>query len=267
LIGSNIKDAGLAVMSGTPRDFLQGTNSSIIVPSRIPLAAVVEYRTIQDLVTDRVRAAILSGRFQPGQRVQQDGLARELGVSRMPVREALRILASEGLVEHRPHRGAVVVDLRSEDIAEIFEIRSMIESRAARLAGPKLTDEQITHLRAILDQMDLSEQDYDRWLRLNNEFHTSIYPASGWPRLCALIESQRIVVQPYIRAALALSERTRSARDEHWAIYEGAASRDGERLAQLTEEHLRTTARHLIAILATRRPEGGGNGEKYNHDS
>jgi DNA-binding GntR family transcriptional regulator len=96
----------------------------------------VEYRTMQRIVTDRVRSAILSGQFGPGERVPQDDLAQQLGVSRMPVREALRILESEGLVELRPHRGAVVVDLLPEDIAEVFEIRAMLEGKAAALAAP-----------------------------------------------------------------------------------------------------------------------------------
>jgi DNA-binding GntR family transcriptional regulator len=212
-------------------------------------AVAVEYRTMQAIVTDRVRAAILGGQLGPGERVPQDELAQQLGVSRMPVREALRILESEGLVELRPHRGAVVVDLLPEDIAEIFEIRAMLEARAAELAAPNLTDETIARLREIEGEMERATDDEARWLRLNREFHTVIYPASGWPRLCQMIEQQRNVVQPYLRAALAFVGRTRTARDEHREILAAAEARDGQRLGHLTAEHLRTTARELIAFL------------------
>jgi DNA-binding GntR family transcriptional regulator len=213
----------------------------------------VEYRTMQALVTERVRAAILGGHIGPGERVPQDELAQQLGVSRQPVREALRILESEGLVELRPHRGAIVVDLLPEDIAEIFEIRAMLEGKAAELAAPNLDDGTIAQLRDLASQMEAATGDEARWLRLNRDFHTAIYPASGWPRLCQLIEQQRNVVQPYIRAALAFVGRTGTARDEHRAILAAAEARDGAQLARLTEEHLRTTARELIEFLKQHR--------------
>jgi DNA-binding GntR family transcriptional regulator len=213
----------------------------------------VEYRTMQAIVTDRVRSAILGGQFGPGERVPQDDLAQQLGVSRMPVREALRILESEGLVELRPHRGAVVVDLLPEDIAEVFEIRAMLEGKAAALAAPNLADATIERLREIEAELAEAGDDEARWLRLNRDFHTAIYPASGWPRLCQMIEQQRNVVQPYIRAALAFVGRTSTAREEHRAILAAAEARDGARLAQLTEDHLRTTARELIFFLKQHR--------------
>lgn len=213
----------------------------------------VEYRTMQQIVTDRVRSAILSGQFGPGERVPQDELAQQLGVSRMPVREALRILESEGLVELRPHRGAVVVDLLPEDIAEVFEIRAMLEGKAAALAAPNLTDDTLARLRAIAGQLEGASNDEERWLALNREFHTAIYPASGWPRLCQMIEQQRNVVQPYIRAALAFVGRTGTAREEHRAILAAAEARDGAKLARLTQEHLRTTARGLTEFLELHR--------------
>ena len=253
-----------------------------------------EYRTLQNIVTDNLRSAILSGQLGPGDRLQHDDIARQLGVSRMPVREALRVLHSEGLVELRPHRGAVVVDLRPEEVAEIFEIRAMLEARAAELAAPNVTHATIERMREILAEMERVGRrhgspsngapstgssgtgssgngssgtgssdgvaDEARWLALNSEFHTIIYPASGWPRLCSLIEAQRNVVQPYLRLAAAYLGRTETAHGEHAAILEAAEARDGARLAELTVEHLRATARELIEYLSTRRAGGGLDG-------
>ena len=239
-----------------------------------------EYRTLQDIVTGRLRSAILSGQLGPGDRLQHDDFARQFGVSRMPVREALRVLQSEGLVELRPHRGAVVIDLRPNDVAEIFEIRAMLEARAAELAAPNLTDETLDRMREILDEMGrigqrhaaahgangasdvngLDGHDDGRWLTLNSQIHTIIYPASGWPHLCSLIEAQRNVVQPYLRLAAAYLGRTETAHAEHVAILEAARARDGARLAELTVTHMRRTASELVEYLTNRRTDGAGDG-------
>jgi DNA-binding GntR family transcriptional regulator len=221
---------------------------------------LLEYPTVQRLVTERLRAAILAGQLAPGDRLQQDEIAQQLQVSRMPVREALRILQSEGLIELRPHRGAVVVSLRPEDIAEVFEIRGMLEARAAALAAPRLTPDDLRRLRAIFEEMDRAAQDEKRWLALNRDFHMAIYPASGWPRLVALIEAQRNLVQPYIRAALSLLDRTTTARAEHEQILLAAEAGEGDRLAELTLIHLRTTARGLIDYLSTQRAPAEATG-------
>jgi DNA-binding GntR family transcriptional regulator len=230
--------------------------SETMEDGREPIAIVQsEYRTLQTIVTDYLRGEILGGRLGPGERVQHDDLARQLGVSRMPVREALRVLQSEGLIELRPHRGAIVVDLRPEEVGEIFEIRAMLEARAAELAAPRLTDETLAQLRGILEELGRTN-DEERWLTLNTRFHTAIYPASGWPRLCLLIEQQRNVVQPYLRIAAAFLGRTESAHAEHEQILRAAEARDAERLAHLTVEHLRGTATDLIEYLKNRRNGG-----------
>lgn len=217
--------------------------------------ASIDYRTMQAAVTDQLRKAILTGKIGPGERLHQDELSRQLAVSRMPIREALRILESEGLVEFRPHRGAVVVDLRPEDIAEIFEIRAMLEGKACELAAPNLSDETLGRMRQILEEMAGVNHDEEHWLELNRDFHTAIYPACGWPRLCGLIDAQRNVVQPYLRASLAFLGRTESASAEHWFLLQSAEARDGHLLARATIDHLRSTARGLIRYLLAQRSD------------
>ena len=210
----------------------------------------IEYKTMQTIVTDRLRTAILVGEFAPGARLQQDELANWLGVSRMPVREALRVLQSEGLIEHRPHRGAVVVSLRPADIVEIFGIRSLLEGRAAALAAPALTDAEIARLRTAYTEMAHLDHDVERWLALNHEFHTTIYAASGWPRLQAMIDTLRNSVQPYLRVTFSLLGRT--AHQEHYRILQAAEQREAEALERLTVEHLGRTADGLVAYLSAR---------------
>jgi len=111
----------------------------------------------------------------------------------------------------------------------------------------------LARLRTLCAQLVRDEEDEERWLTANHAFHTAIYAACGWPRLCALIEAQRNVVRPHLRAALALLARGASAREEHRQILAAAESRDGPRLAELTVEHLRATSRGLTDFLERRR--------------
>jgi len=210
----------------------------------------LEYRTLQDLVTDRIRAAIHSGELASGSRLQHDALARQFGVSRMPIREALRVLQSEGIIELRPHRGAIVVDLDPQEVAQIFEIRALLEARAAELAAPNLTDSDLATQRRLLEQMKTIPGEDPRWLELNHAFHSAMYPASGWRHLCTLIDNQRNVVQAHLRLATAVLNRAASAHDEHAAILQAAEQRDGPLLARLTAEHLRRTGEEVAAELA-----------------
>jgi DNA-binding GntR family transcriptional regulator len=218
-----------------------------------PLGDVsAEYRTLQTIVTDRLREAILSGRFGPGQRLPQDDLARELGVSRMPIREALRILHVEGLVEFHPHRGATVIDLLPDQIEELFEVRAMLEARAAERAAPRLDQGALVHLRRLCAEMDDPLLGADAWRHRNREFHSLIYVACDWPRLCALIAGQRNVMQLYLQALNTLVGRRATAQREHREILAAAEQRDGTRLAALTVAHLRTSAQGMIRYLADR---------------
>ena len=219
--------------------------------------AATQYRTMAKIVADYLRSAILSGRLGPGDRIQQDEVARQLGVSRMPVRDALRVIQSEGLVEIHPHRAAVVVSLRPKDIVEIFEIRAILEGRAAELAAPQITDAILAHLRETYATMDgiLKDWNHDRWLGLNREFHTTIYAASGWTRLCGIIENLLNTLFPYQRAASGLATRRLTAHREHQQILLAAEKRDSALLGQLTAEHLRATARDLVGYVSTHRGE------------
>lgn len=211
-----------------------------------------QYRTMQMIVTDYLRSAIISGRFGPGERLNQDDIATSLGVSRMPVREALRILESEGLVELQPHRSAVVVSLRPEDIKEIFGIRAMLEAGALELSAPCLSDETIARLSRIFAEMEKALQHYDgdSWLKLNSDFHSAMLEGCQWQRLRTLIEAQKNALIPYQRAAASRLVRTARAHREHHDMLLAAEQRDGARLAQLTSEHLRATAEELIGCLS-----------------
>jgi DNA-binding GntR family transcriptional regulator len=243
--------------------YLGDKGAPVQVPGENTLEAtapVIEYRTRGQAVTHFLRSAILSGRLGPGDRVAQEEIAKQLNVSGIPVREALRALQSEGLVEIRPHRGAVVVSLRPQDIMEVFDIRATLEARAVELAAPQLTDAALVRLRQIWEEMDrlLTAWNHERWLALNREFHSTICRASGRPRLCALIDAQANALLPYQRAASGLIARKRPGHEEHYRILLAAEARDAQLLASRAAEHLRGTARDLMDYFSTHRSETDG---------
>ncbi len=176
-------------------------------------------QTRDGYVADRLREAILRGQLKPGQKLDQNELAELLNVSRSPVREALRTLAAEGLVEVYPHRGAVVAELSPEEFEEISIIRVVLEGMAARLAAPHIDDERIALLTDVLAELE-NTTDLDRWVELNRRFHNTIYQAVHRPRLLSFIENLRITMTPYIRQYIASEEHLNAARIGHRRILE-----------------------------------------------
>jgi DNA-binding GntR family transcriptional regulator len=140
----------------------------------------------------RLRAAILGGELHAGARLGEVELAEQLGVSRTPVREALRRLATEGLVELLPNRGAYVTEWSAADLEDIYELRATLESHASRRAATRITDEEIAELERLCDLMeacsrDGSEEALDRLADRNADFHRLILDAAGSTRLTTLV--------------------------------------------------------------------------------
>ena len=211
-------------------------------------------QTRDGYVADRLREAILRGQLKPGQKLDQNELAELLNVSRSPVREALRTLAAEGLVEVYPHRGAVVAELSPEEFEEISIIRVVLEGMAAHLAAPHIDDERIALLKDILAELD-NTTDLDRWVELNRRFHNTIYQAVHRPRLLSFIENLRITMTPYIRQYITSDEHLNAARKGHRRILEACINRD-EMLAQKeTESHLKDVYEEALKYLASNKRE------------
>ncbi|MCL4186893.1 MAG: GntR family transcriptional regulator [Rhodobacteraceae bacterium] len=206
-----------------------------------------------ETVAARLRDAITGGRLPAGERLSLDGLARQFGVSRMPVRDALKILESEGLVRIYPYRGIEVSRLDADDIAELFGLREVLEQRAAVRGVPLLTETDLAAMEALLREMDalVEDSDQDRWLDLNNRFHAIINTASGWPRLVEMITVLRTNVDRYVRAYLLELGRAGPQR-QHWELLDACRRRDPEGAATVMTGHLRDTADALIARLAAR---------------
>jgi DNA-binding GntR family transcriptional regulator len=203
--------------------------------------------TIQQAVADAVRTRVISGQLPAGTRIDQDALAAEFSVSRMPVREALRQLGAEGFVTIVPHRGAIVTALSPAEVEEIYEIRAALEGVAARHASQALTADDLDRLRKVLATMR-NEKQIDTWVALNAEFHNAINQASMRPRLLELIQRFREQSQPYIRLYVQRLHKSAQARREHRAILDALADRDADRAEAAVRAHLVGTGRAVAAF-------------------
>ena len=222
--------------------------------SSILVAVGLRHLTIQEAVVDAVRARIISGELAAGTRIDQDALAEEFAVSRMPVREALRQLGAEGFVTIVPHRGVIVTQLSEADIEEIFEIRAALEALATRLALGSITVSALAELRSVLAQLD--QQDVPEvWIELNDRFHTTIMEGCGRPRLLELIQHYRHLCWPYVRLYVEQPENSSQARAEHHAIVAAIDANDADALEHAVRDHLLNTGRGVSAWASAR--DGG----------
>ena len=205
----------------------------------------------KDAVLRLLRNAIVDGRLAAGQRLDQNELAAQLGVSRMPVREALKQLEAEKLVVVFPYRGVEVARLDPETIVEMFEIRIALERLAVGRAVDCLGEADFRLMRRTLTQMDQHLDDpvaSQPWMELNQKFHATINEAGGWPHLVETIAHYRGNVERYVRYYLSAGGRARS-QEEHWELLEACEKRDVAAAQAVIEKHLRNTAVSLIEAI------------------
>jgi DNA-binding GntR family transcriptional regulator len=203
-------------------------------------------RTAHEYVRDSLRAAILGGRLSGGSRLVQADIARELGVSTTPVREALRDLATEGLVRLDAHRGGVVQRLTFADLHEIHELCRLLEPEAMRTVAEIVDDSLLAEASDLAAQMQ-AQADPAEWTVLNRQFHATLVAAIPSLRLQGILRSLRDSAAPYV--ALAIRSRGvdqfATANAQHAEILEALASRDADRCAELTRIHVDLTVRAL----------------------
>jgi DNA-binding GntR family transcriptional regulator len=207
---------------------------------------MISAKTWQEAAVEQLRDAIIRGVYQPGQRLKQQELARSLGCSPVPVREALHRLAAEGFVVIDPQRGARVADFNSRELEEIYEVRMMLEGHAAKRAAERMTPETGRRLRAILEKMDVPDISPVDWVRLNWEFHDSLYASADQEFLRKTISNLRRNMEPYLRLDIAQVGNYAAGRREHRAILQACGRGDGKSASRYTIAHLRRTAQGLI---------------------
>jgi len=197
-------------------------------------------------VTNEIRDLILNGKLAPGERIGQEALAERFGTSRIPVREALRQLESEGLVSLVPNSGASVAKLDLHECLEIYKIRELLEPLALSESIPHLTDADIAALEAATLAMETTT-DSDEFLRLDRDFHLSSYRGANTMRLRALVENYWNTTQHYRRAYVGLiwPQGNWIIFYEHRLLVEAIKRRDVEEAGRILSSHIRRTRLEL----------------------
>ncbi|SFC61834.1 DNA-binding transcriptional regulator, GntR family [Pseudomonas citronellolis] len=193
--------------------------------------------------------AICKGQYRTGDRLIAEDIANDIGMSRMPVREAFRRLAAEGLVTLRPNRGAIVSGLNIEEMREVFEMRSALEGLAIRLAVPKLGERQLARLERLLDEMDDYRDDSAEWVSRHRVFHEYLCSLAERPRLLRQINALYSMIEPHMRLWLQHVDKPMSAREEHAVILDALRSGDAREAERVLCEHIEGTVPSLLKFL------------------
>lgn len=209
------------------------------------------YRTMADVAYDELRRRILSGALPAGSRIDQDAEAERLRASRMPIREALRRLGAEGLVDIAPHRGAVVRALSAADLEDLYVMRLALEGVAGRLGAAQLSPEDLEAMRQMLPAMEevVAQEDPVAWLELDWSFHHTLYRAAQRPRLLQTIHQLREEARRYRTVGLSLPRVLEVSLHEHRAMIEACERRDGEEVEVLIRQALERTRSELRVLL------------------
>ena len=212
-----------------------------------------------ETIAASLRQRVLSGEWSEGHRLRQEAIAQEFGVSHIPVREALRHLAAEGLIVIRPQKGAEVSALAPDSTRELLEIRSVLEIQAVRWALPNATEDIVASASAILDESERT-QDLSRWMALNWSFHSTLYAAAGRPQLVEIIRSLNVRIERVIRLLIAASDYREQAQVEHRAILGAFRMRNETAVASLLAQHLEDTSRALARLIEQHRRDAASSG-------
>jgi len=212
---------------------------------------LIKVQSIQEAVVDNLRQRILNGELKPGQRLVQDELTAELGVSRTPIREALNQLAHEGLVSISDHRRTFVAEFSITDLQETYTLRAALESHAAYLAAKRISRPELDHLQAILTSMGHAYQHnhLEKLIATHHEFHAGIMDAAQSPRLAKLIVQYLELSRIYQRMAFETGRNAADPIRDHLEIWMTLNKHEAEAAARLTRAHLERTAATLLTHL------------------
>ncbi len=204
-------------------------------------------KTTVELVLDALRSRILSGAIAPGAPMRQEALAEELGVSRIPVREAIRLLSSEGLVDVLPHKGAFVSMLSKDEVREFFDLRQRLEPWLLHEAVPRISDTELAHAQAIVQAMDTAGA--DAWGRLNWQLHETLYAGAQRPAALAIVRALHEKSERYFRFQVVNAPIRDQAHREHLQLIALCRHRQADKAQAALEQHIAEAAEQILAIV------------------
>ena len=205
--------------------------------------------SLRGRVFNKIREDILSGKYSQNEELKENTIGNELGVSRTPVREALRQLELEGLVNIVPNKGAYVTGITEKDIHDIYIVRSYLEGLCARWACENITEAQIEALEEViyLSEFHAKKEHHEQVLELDNKFHDMIYDASNSKILRHVLSDFHHYVQRIRKITLASTQRAEKSNEEHKAILNAIMERDEDKAERLANEHIRATIQNITA--------------------
>lgn len=210
---------------------------------------MIEHKTVSlaDQVFEHIETDILLGKYQRGEILTESRLSAELGVSRTPIREALRRLLQENLIEETG-KGSVVIGITENDLADIFLVRSKLESLAVEVAVSKAKDQDIARLKEVVELQEfyLGKRDADQIKSMDNKFHDLIYRIGGSTIFYEILVPLHKKIQKYRKASVENKSRATASVKEHRALYEAIAARDSENASRLALEHINNAYMHII---------------------
>lgn len=209
------------------------------------------YKPLREIVFEALREVILNGQLKPGERLMEVQLAEEMGVSRTPVREAIRKLELEGFVVMIPRKGAYVSDLSTKDIADVFEIRSALETLAAVLACDRITNEELEELERILIKVAdcVAANDLEKLVEADTQFHDVLYKASRNSRLVQIISNLRENIQRFRAISMGTPGRMRETFEEHKQLVEAITERNAELARRIAQEHIDNAENRMMEAI------------------
>ena len=211
-----------------------------------------EYLPLRDVVFNTLRDAILTGKLVPGERLMENQLAEKLGVSRTPVREALRMLELENLVELVPRKGAQVLDMSEKDITNILEVRSALEGLATSLACKKMTKEDLQQLKNMEVDFEkaVADNEVDHFVDIDEDFHDLIFAATENDKLINIFRNLRIQLYRYRMAQAKNNETSMSTIvAHHRSIIRAIENHDAEEGASIAQGHIKYQTESILRFV------------------
>jgi DNA-binding GntR family transcriptional regulator len=203
------------------------------------------------MVADLIRDGILEGRLRPGERLREDMLAKELDVSRTPVREAIAMLQAEGLLDGHQHRGAQVRSYTPAELEEIYDLRSILEGYAARRAATRITQRDLTRLRTSVERMEkLKPKDLEHLVQQNGIFHDTILQAADSQRLVAMVTQTRALPLIYQSYAWYTPAQLSLSLEYHRRVLSALERHDAEQAEYDMRHHLFNAREALTSAYA-----------------
>lgn len=205
----------------------------------------IQRRTLHSEIVDHLRELIVGGELEPGQKIPEKTLCERFDISRTPLREALKALAAEGMIELLPQRGARVVTITDEELQELFPIIASMEALAGELACQKISDAQLETIRGLHDEMITAYRGARtlEYSRLNRAIHFAIFEAAGNASLLALYRNLELRIRNIRHTVRQAPQDWKEAVKDHEKILQALAARDAARLGKILRQHVMNTAR------------------------